>query len=104
MLTSDQRSRLSLLRKMGKCTRKEGIEALEKNNWDSSMAFEWLKLQKEGSPITLEEFQKSYEEARSKSAVLPQDRYDIPNTKKEEAPNRRARRAQQKKDKKQKKA
>ena len=100
MLNSDQRSRLSLLRKMAKCTRKEGIDALEKNNWDTSMAIEWIKFQQAGINISLEEFHRHFEEARKQSA---QDRYDVPNTQKV-IENRKSRRAKMKQEKKQKKS
>lgn len=103
MLNSDQRSRLSLLRKMAKCTRKEGIDALEKNNWDTSMAIEWIKFQQAGINISLEEFHRHFEESRKQSAVLPQDRYDVPNTQKV-IENRKSRRAKMKQEKKQKKS
>ena len=101
MLNKDQKQRLSLLRSMIECTKKEALDALEQNFWDSAMALKWLRLQRENAETSLDEFHQKYDEARQKSAVLPQDRYDIPNSKKVEAPsNRQARRAAKKNKKK----
>ena len=77
---------------------KEEIEALENNFWDTSMAFEWLKKKEEDPEASLEEFHKAYDQARSKAAVLPQDRYDLSSN--NAKPNRKARRAERKKKKK----
>ena len=100
MLNKDQRERLALLRSMGKgeFKRKEEIEALENNFWDTSMAFEWLKKKEEDPEASLEEFHKAFDQARSKAAVLPQDRYDLSSN--NAKPNRKARRAERKKKKK----
>lgn len=84
------------------CTRKEAKEALEANFWDTSMALEWMQLKKKNPEASLEEFQKSYDVARSKAAALPADRYDLGISSKGN-PNRQQRRASMKKDKKKKK-
>ncbi len=101
MLSKDQRERLSLLhsRGNGEFKRKEEIQALEDNFWDTSMAYEWLNKKKEDPMASLEDFHKAYDLARSKAAVLPTDRYDLGSN--NAKPNRKARRAE-KKQKKQK--
>lgn len=98
MLNKDQRQRLSLLRGMCKTSRKEAIDALEKNYWDTSMASEWLKLVSVEPDASLEEFQKKFEEARSKVHEMPADRYDLQDSKR--MPNRAERRAAMKSEKK----
>ncbi len=101
MLTKDQKERLSLLKTMngGEISKKEAIEALEKNFWDTAMAFEWLKRKQNNDEISLDEFHQNYEEARKKAVVLPSDRYDTPNDNKAPS-NRRQRRAAKKNSKK----
>ena len=94
MLNHDQRQRVSLLKTMRQCSRKEAIEALEKNFWDTSMASEWIKLSQENSDLTLEAFHQKYDEARSKVAELPSDRYDLQDSNRK--PNRAERRAAKK--------
>ena len=94
MLNHDQRQRVSLLKTMRQCSRKEAIEALEKNFWDTSMASEWIKLFQENSDLTLEAFHQKYDEARSKAAELPSDRYDLQDSNRK--PNRAERRAAKK--------
>lgn len=103
MLNKDQRERLSLLhsRCQDEFKRKEELKALEDNFWDTSMAYEWLRTSKENPSASLEEFHSAYDQARSKAAVLPQDRYDLASS--NAKPNRSARRAERKKEKKQKK-
>ena len=99
MLNQDQKQRVTLLRSMIECTKKEAIEALEKNFWDTSMAVGWLRKIRNNEEVDIEQFHSEYEEARKKSAALPQDRYDIPNSTKV-IENRQARRAAKKKKKK----
>ena len=100
MLNQDQRQRLSLLKSMSQRTKKECLEALEANFWDTSMAFEWIKKKDTDPNASLEDFHSQYDIARSKAAVLPDDRYDIDNSNKGGATNRAARRAQKKNKKK----
>lgn len=101
MLTKDQKDRLSLLRTMvgDDISKKEAIEALEANYWDTAMATEWLKKKEAKEEITLEEFHESYEKAREKAVVLPSDRYDLGNNTKAVPQNRRQRRAAAKQSK-----
>lgn len=101
MLTKDQKERLSLLRSMAgeDISKKEAIEALQLNYWDTAMATEWLRKKKENIEISLEDFHKSYEEARQKAIVLPSDRYDLGNSKTSVPQNRRQRRAAKKEKK-----
>ena len=90
MLNKDQRERLSLLhsRCHDEFKRKEELKALEDNFWDTSMAYEWLRTSKENPSASLEEFHSAYDQARSKAAVLPQDRYDLASS--NAKPNRSA--------------
>lgn len=98
MLNKDQRERLSLLRSMSEKSRKECLESLEANDWDTAMALEWMKKKEEDPNASIEEFHAQYEQARDKAFVLPDDRYDV-DSKKQAAPNRAARRAEKKKQK-----
>lgn len=102
MLTKDQKERLSLLRTMisEDIPKKDALEALEKNYWDTAMAKEWLSKKEEG--ISLEDFHSSYDEARNKAVILPSDRYDVPTSKKNEGPTNRKQRRAAKKEKKKK--
>jgi hypothetical protein len=104
MLTKDQKERLSLLKSMygEEISKKDAIEALEMNYWDTAMAFEWLKKKKNSSEVSLEEFHAAYDEARKKAVVLPSDRYDTNSESKNAPANRKQRRAA-KKEKKSKK-
>lgn len=106
MLSSDQRSRLSLLRTLAKCKTKEAKEALMDNYWDTSMALEWMRYRAEHEDADLDEFHALYEKAKDEAAKLPVDRYDVLDVldgKKTQASNRQQRRAAMKKDKKKKK-
>lgn len=98
MLTKDQKERLSLLKSMNgdEISKKDAIDALEKNFWDTAMAFEYLKRKKDNEDFNLEEFHSQYDEARKKAVVLPSDRYDLSNDKKGGAMNRKQRRAAKK--------
>ena len=103
MLTLDQRGRVSLLKSLAHCEKKEAVEALENNFWDTSMAFEWMKYRSEHPEANLEEFHTLYQKAKDEAAVLPVDRYDLNNSNKKTGSNRQSRRAQMKQDKKDKK-
>lgn len=98
MLNHDQRSRLRLTKAMSGCSRQEALDALEKNFWDTSMASEWIHRVKEDPTVSLEEFHAAYEKARSQSAKMPDDRYDLESSGKAN-PNRRARRQAEKEKK-----
>ncbi len=102
MLSSDQRGRLSLLRSLAQVEKKEALEALENNYWDTSMAFEWIKCKRENPDANLEEFHTSYQKAKDEAFVLPADRYDLNNSSKKTGSNRQSRRAQMKQEKKDK--
>lgn len=100
MLTSDERRRLNLVCTMGSWKRKDALNALRDNFWDTSMAVEWLKLSSEDPNADIEKFHQDYEQARAKSAsAMPVDRYDLESNKKGGS-NRAARRAEKKKKKK----
>lgn len=103
MLSSDQKSRLSLLRTLAKCKTKEAKEALMDNYWDTSMALEWMRYRAEHENADLDEFHTLYEKAKDEAAKLPVDRYDVSDSKKTLTANRQHRRAAMKKDKKKKK-
>lgn len=94
MLNKDQRQRLSLMKTMGHFSKKEAIEALELNDWDTSMAFEWTKYKQRNPEGSIEEFHAEYQKALEKSVELPQDRYDVTDS--NVKPNRQARRAAKK--------
>lgn len=102
MLTSDQRERLALLKTLAQCEKKEAREALENNDWDTSMAFEWMKYHKENPDKTLEDFHQLYEKNKEEAYVLPADRYDIVSSSKKTGSNRQARRAMKRQEKKNK--
>ncbi len=100
MLTKDQRERLGLLRTMAgdDVSKKEALQALEENFWDTAMALEWIRRKKVDADASIEEFHQKYEVARAQAAAaLPEDRYDVADSKKQgEATNRAARRAAKK--------
>lgn len=98
MLNKDQRERLSLLKTMkgDEISRKDAIDALEKNYWDTAMAFEYLKMKESGNEVDLDSFHAQYDEARKKAVVLPSDRYDTGNDSKSAPQNRSQRRAAKK--------
>ena len=100
MLTADQRERLTLLKTLAQCDKKEAREALENNDWDTSMAFEWMKYRKEHPEATLEEFHTLYQKQKDEAYVLPADRYDVATSSKKAGSNRQARRAMKKQEKK----
>ena len=102
MLTSDQRERLALLKTLAQCEKKEAKEALENNEWDTSMAFEWMKYHKDHPEASLDEFHALYEKSKEEAYVLPADRYDVVTSSKKVATNRQARRAMKKQEKKNK--
>lgn len=105
MLTKDQKERVSLIKTMCayEISKKEALEALELNRWDTAMALEWIEAKRGNPDKTIEEFQQDYAEARKQSVVLPQDRYDLePKKEKAEPTNRQQRRAEKKRKKKEK--
>ena len=55
MLTKDQKERVSLIKTMCayEISKKEALEALELNRWDTAMALEWIEA-KRGNPDTVE--------------------------------------------------
>ena len=100
MLNKDQRARLSLLRTMAgeEVSKKEALQALEENFWDSAMALEWIRRKRVDENASIGEFHQKYETARAQAAAaLPEDRYDVADSKKQsEGSNRAARRAAKK--------
>ncbi len=102
MLTKDQRERLSLLKTMKgeEVSRKDAIDALEKNYWDTAMAFEYLKRKEQDGEVDLESFHAQYDDARKKAVVLPGDRYDTGSDGKSAPANRSQRRAAKRKSRK----
>lgn len=98
MLNSDQRIRLKLLLSLGNFSKKDAIKALEDNEWDTSLAFDWLKAKEANPDLLLDDFHREYEEKKKSAAVMPQDRYDLePSKSAPVSSNRASRRAKKKK-------
>lgn len=100
MLNHDQRERLSLLKSMSGRSRKECLESLEENDWDTAMALEWMDKKSKDPNADIEAFHAQYDAARDKAFVLPEDRYDVDASKKAGSGNRASRRAAKKNKKK----